>query len=62
MSNFEPSPLVIRLYPNRRLYDGEAGHYRGLHELRTWKQRQVPFAIVDPVTGDDVTERISSES
>jgi polyhydroxyalkanoate synthesis regulator protein len=62
MSNFEPSPLVIRLYPNRRLYDGEAGHYRSLHELRTWKQRQVLFAIVDSATGDDVTDRILSES
>jgi polyhydroxyalkanoate synthesis regulator protein len=60
MSRFEPSPIVIRLYPNRRLYDAQAGHYRNLDELRVWKQRQVPFAIVDSKTGDDVTDRILS--
>jgi polyhydroxyalkanoate synthesis regulator protein len=62
MDTLEPLPIVIRLYPNRRLYDGEIGQYRSLNELRAWKQRQVPFAIVDCQTGDDVTERILTES
>jgi hypothetical protein len=34
MSNLEPLPVLIKLYPNRRLYDGEIGRYRSLDELR----------------------------
>ncbi len=59
MSNLEPLPVLIKLYPNRRLYDGEIGRYRSLDE-RVWRERQVPFLIVDSKTGDDVTEKISS--
>ena len=33
MSNPEPLPVLIKLYPNRRLYDGEIGRYRSLDEL-----------------------------
>jgi polyhydroxyalkanoate synthesis regulator protein len=58
MNNPEPLPVLIKLYPNRRLYDGEIGRYCSLDELRTWKERQVPFLIVDAKTGDDVTDRI----
>jgi polyhydroxyalkanoate synthesis regulator protein len=53
-------PVLIKLYPNRRLYDGEIGRYRSLDELRVWRDRQVPFLIVDSKTGDDVTEKILS--
>jgi polyhydroxyalkanoate synthesis regulator protein len=60
MGNHEPSPVLIKLYPNQRLYDGEIGQYRSLDELRIWKERQVPFLIVDAKTGDDVTEKILS--
>jgi polyhydroxyalkanoate synthesis regulator protein len=60
MSNFEQLPVIIKLYPNRRRYDGEVGRYRSLDELRAWRQRQVPFLIVDSKTGDEVTDRILS--
>jgi polyhydroxyalkanoate synthesis regulator protein len=60
MSNLEQLPVIIKLYPNRRLYDGEAGQYRSFNELRTWKARQLPFLIVDSKTGDDVTDSILS--
>jgi polyhydroxyalkanoate synthesis regulator protein len=60
MDNPEPSPVLIKLYPGRRLYDGEIGRYRSLDELRVWKERQVPFLIIDSQTGADVTERILS--
>jgi polyhydroxyalkanoate synthesis regulator protein len=53
-------PIMIKLYPNRRLYDGEVGRYRNLDELRVWKERQVPFLIVDSETGDDVTDEMLS--
>ena len=60
MSNPQPLPVIIKLYPNRRLYDGEVGRYCSLSELKAWKQRQVPFLIVDAKTGDDVTDNILS--
>ncbi len=60
MSNLEQLPILIKLYPNRRLYDGEMARYRSLDELRAWRERQVPFLIVDSKTGDDVTDRILS--
>jgi polyhydroxyalkanoate synthesis regulator protein len=56
----EPLPVVIKLYPNRRLYDGELGRYCSLRELQAWKERQVPFLIVDAKTGDDVTDSVLS--
>jgi polyhydroxyalkanoate synthesis regulator protein len=59
MSN-EQLPVIIKRYPNRRLYDGEIGRYRSLFELQAWKERQVPFLIVDAKTGDDVTDSILS--
>jgi polyhydroxyalkanoate synthesis regulator protein len=56
----EQLPIVIKLYPNLRLYDGESGSYRSLLELKAWKEREIPFLIVDSRTGDDVTDRILS--
>jgi len=61
MSNLEQSPVIIKLYPNLRLYDGAVGHYRNLDELLVWRQRQLPFSIVDSRTGVDVTDRILSQ-
>jgi polyhydroxyalkanoate synthesis regulator protein len=60
MNNLGQSPVIIKLYANHRLYDGEIGRYRSLDELRVWRERQVPFLIVDSETGDDVTDRILS--
>lgn len=60
MNQVEPSPVIIKLYPNRRLYDGQMGRYRSLDELQVWRRRQVPFLIVDARTGDDVTEKVLS--
>jgi len=41
MSDLEQPPVIIRPYPNARLYDGETGCYRSLDELRARKQRQL---------------------
>jgi polyhydroxyalkanoate synthesis regulator protein len=60
MNHLEPLPILIKLYDNRRLYDGAEGRYRSVDELRAWKTRQVSFLIVDCNTGDDVTDRILS--
>jgi polyhydroxyalkanoate synthesis regulator protein len=56
----EQLPIVIKLYPNLRLYDGESGSYRSLLELKAWKEHEIPFLIADSRTGDDVTDRILS--
>jgi polyhydroxyalkanoate synthesis regulator protein len=60
MSHLEPLPVIIKLYPNRRLYDGEIGRYCSLEELRAWRERRMPFLVVDSRTGDDVTDRVLS--
>jgi polyhydroxyalkanoate synthesis regulator protein len=60
MSHVEPLPVIIKLYPNRRLYDGETGRYRTLDELQALRKKQVPFLIVDAGTGDDVTDKVLS--
>ena len=60
LNNLEQLPILIKLYPNRRLYDAEMARYRSLDQLRAWRERQVPFLIVDSKTGDDVTDRILS--
>jgi polyhydroxyalkanoate synthesis regulator protein len=60
MDHLEVLPILIKLYPNQRLYDGEVGRYCSLDELRVWKERRIPFAIVDSTTGDDVTNKILS--
>lgn len=60
MRQLEPAPVIIKLYPNRRLYDGEIGRYCSLDELRAWRGREVPFLILDSRTGDDVTDKILS--
>lgn len=60
MENREQLPIVIKLYANRRLYDGAEGRYRSVDELRALRKRQVPFLILDSTTGDDVTDAILS--
>jgi polyhydroxyalkanoate synthesis regulator protein len=60
MDHLEVLPILIKLYGNRRLYDGEVGRYRSLDELQVWKQRHIPFAIVDSKTGVDITDEILS--
>jgi polyhydroxyalkanoate synthesis regulator protein len=60
MSDLEQRPVLIKLYPNRRLYDGQMARYCSLDELRSWRERQTPFLIIDSRTGDDVTDRILS--
>ena len=62
MSDADQLPLVIKLYPNRRLYDGVAGHYRNLDELRVWKERRLPFSLIDDETGEDLTSLFLSDS
>jgi polyhydroxyalkanoate synthesis regulator protein len=58
MNQLEPLPILIKRYANHRLYDGEVGRYRSLEELRVWRERRIPFAIVDAKTGDDVTDKV----
>lgn len=60
MRQLEPAPVIIKLYPNRRLYDGEIGRYCSLDELRARRERKVPFLILNSRTGDDVTDKILS--
>jgi polyhydroxyalkanoate synthesis regulator protein len=40
MNQSEPLPILIKIYSDRRFYDGEVGRYRSLDELRVWKERR----------------------
>jgi polyhydroxyalkanoate synthesis regulator protein len=60
MSDADRLPVTIRLYPSRRLYDAAAGQYRSLDELLLWKERRLPFAIIDHETAEDLTSLVLS--
>ena len=60
MSDADRLPVVIRLYPNRRLYDAAAGQYSSRDELRVWKESRLSFAIIDHETAEDLTSLVLS--
>jgi polyhydroxyalkanoate synthesis regulator protein len=49
-----PSILVKR-YAGTRLYDATNGRYVVLDQLRHWAAAGIAFAVIDAVTGTDVT-------
>lgn len=51
----QPEPVLIKRYGGTRLYDGAAGRYRTVDELRGWLAERMPFAVYDADTGEDIT-------
>lgn len=51
----EPETVVIKRYPNRRLYDTSAGKYVNLAELAEMIRKGVDIQAVDARTGEDLT-------
>ena len=49
---------VIKIYPNRRLYDTDTSTYITLTEVRQLVMDSAPFAVRDAKTGDDLTRSI----
>ena len=52
------SPLLIKRYPNRRLYDTGRSSYITLDELAETLSQGTKVQVIDSKTGEDLTQRI----
>jgi polyhydroxyalkanoate synthesis repressor PhaR len=54
-------PVVIRKYPNRRLYDTSAGRYVNLEDVAALVRRGIDVQVVDARTGEDLTRVVLTQ-
>lgn len=54
-------PVIIRKYPNRRLYDTSSGRYVNLEDVAQLIRQGVDVQVVDARTGDDLTRVILTQ-
>lgn len=54
-------PVVIRKYPNRRLYDTSAGRYVNLEDVAALVRQGVDVQVVDAKTGEDLTRVVLTQ-
>lgn len=54
-------PVIIRKYPNRRLYDTSSRRYVNLSDLAEMVRRGVEIKVVDARSGDDVTRAVLTQ-
>ncbi|HEY4933284.1 MAG TPA: polyhydroxyalkanoate synthesis regulator DNA-binding domain-containing protein [Terriglobales bacterium] len=50
-----PAPIVIKKYPNRRLYDTSASRYINLEDIGELIRKGKDLQVVDAQTGEDLT-------
>lgn len=50
--------VIIKKYPNRRLYDTTKSQYVNMDYIKTLVKERTDFSIVDSKSGDDVTKTI----
>ena len=53
--------VVIKKYPNRRLYDTSAGRYVNLEDVAAQVRKGIDLQVVDARTGEDLTRVILSQ-
>jgi polyhydroxyalkanoate synthesis repressor PhaR len=51
-------PVIIKKYPNRRLYRPAAGAYVTLDDLTAMVEDDEDFVVLEAKTGEDVTPSI----
>ena len=56
-----PSPVVIKKYPNRRLYDTSSRRYVNLDDLAALIREGTAIQVVDAKTGEDLTRVILTQ-
>jgi polyhydroxyalkanoate synthesis repressor PhaR len=56
-----PDPVVIRKYPNRRLYDTGAKRYVNLEEIAALIRQGREVQVVDSRTGEDLTRVVLTQ-
>lgn len=54
-------PLLIKKYPNRRLYNTSTSSYIVLDDVVELVRERVPFVIEDTKTGEDITRSILNQ-
>jgi len=57
----ESQPLLIKRYPNRRLYHTSAGKYVNLGEIAAAVRQGAEVKVVDAKTGEDLTRIILTQ-
>lgn len=56
-----PESLLIKRYPNRRLYNASAGKYVNLGDLAAAVRRGADVKVVDAKTGEDLTRIVLTQ-
>ena len=56
-----PTPVVIKKYANRRLYDTESSSYITLDHLAAMTKAGREFKVVDARSGDDITRTVLTQ-
>ena len=56
-----PAPVLIKKYPNRRLYDTSAGRYVNLEDVAGLIRKGADVQVVDARTGEDVTRVVLTQ-
>jgi polyhydroxyalkanoate synthesis repressor PhaR len=51
-------PIILKLYPNRRLYNPAMGSYVSLDDLGAMVEDDEDFVVREAKTGEDVTRSI----
>jgi polyhydroxyalkanoate synthesis repressor PhaR len=60
-SGAEGSPIIIKKYANRRLYDTESSSYITLDHLSAMTRAGREFKVVDARSGDDITHNVLTQ-
>ena len=55
MAGSQPGVLIVKRYPNRKLYNTQQKEYITLDQLAALVRQGVGFQVVDYATGDDLT-------
>lgn len=54
-------PIIVKKYPNRRLYDTGQSTYVTLEDLRDMVKEDVDFVVQDAKTGEDLTRSVLAQ-
>lgn len=57
----DPTPVIIKKYANRRLYDTESSCYITLEHLSQMTRAGREFKVVDAKSGDDITHNVLTQ-
>lgn len=55
------SPIIIKKYANRRLYNTQTSNYITLDFLAEMTRDDVDFVVIDAKTGDDITHNVLTQ-